>query len=922
LLLSKVLLPESIIGTPLSPTSTLLGWLTGIQAFLVKRASGDSTNTAVVNTLSLNTSIPKSELNPGQIFVIDFEFIIKRTNGIAEGDFAAMPAVREIATQVTPLTETIKSDGTQRESSNDNQGLDQFAKDIEEILSKEGEFSLTIGTGKDRSIAKSYSSKTTIWAVRLGDNSEQGMSFSINEYDHQSNKATPQIFSPRPVLNKLKSGTVEVYPYSTPDDFDITTDNFSTTPISLNFTDIDLDNWLRQFFTSIDNLLSPEYLSSILVIDQKTQRSGANSFITSFGKQKTLLANVAKTLMSAVYKEQESSLVDSAQEALYQQLLEKLSNLYSTRAAISYSSNVNADAKVNCIYDDPQLYGNIAFKDASTDNSQFVLTSPKLTLKTDNAAPLTFMVEASALPTSTDAGVFSSLALDLKFEGAAIEHQISDINGVDNYKASSWLGLVGTKTKDALHADLGEFEMPIFIRSFPATPRMDLQSGKPYTNQPGELSLADLTAWNYSFSYSQDYHFAQDRVYGEIEYNLTAGRESNLTANLPDAFDALAQFINAKPQLEKLLNENIPLINAQTSDVKQIEDAAKVLAAFLKMVNSVTAETNSASELIFNQPMPKLTGNDDLKYEFHIEEGSYKFIPTGNSTEITAWVVKIVSSSGKPPVGLLPGQHPVVKIPGFDHHSVPDNTPLINNNPDKGVYAFWYSPHCESLEGRDCEPLEGSDAQVIKRREVVIEGLNILQRQDAKSNILLKRNEELIPGKPSADDFVYQTPQVSFTNSLVPTIDHSIKFDISTIPSTTESKTLANYLGDFFKALFSTTNNTSTQTIQLECQYAYSLTDGLDKITLPVLMLPPTVINPESDFDVPQGGCPSHEQTEIFICELSNKILSWFNHTNPSTREAVFNFDLTVMSDLTEQPMPLIRLRSLYLSVKLANQSR
>ncbi len=787
LITELAVVPAEQIGTLASPVYTLIGWLVEISLFLTERENGNALYPEPTKALSLSAKSLKTQLNGEQIFALDFEFVISRTQGIAQDDFAAIPGVRQIATPVPPLT-IIKKDGvTVNGSADDKTGLDAFAKNIEDTLSEPGKFTLTVGTGEDRLKADAGGSTASVWGIRLGDNTDNAISFSINEYDKNTKKGTPQIFAPRPVSNKLESKSdITIKDYSNIDDFDLAKNELIGTQKSLNFSDIDLDNWVRQLFTSIDNLLSPEYLSSILVIDNNSSAhpTGITSFAEGFNAQKKALANVAKNLIFRVYKEQESTLIDSAKEALYQQLLDKLSNLYSTKAAVSFSAKVKADVSTAS----PQLYGNVVFNNAIDENSQVVLTSPKLELKTGDQIPLTFLVEAPALlkSDSASAGILPSLSLDLRFDGSSIEHQIAEVPGIKDYKASTWLRLVRPETVVKLQAGLGEFEVPMFIRAFPATPRMDKQSGVPFVTE--NASLEELVSWNYSFTYSQDFHYAQDRVYGEIEYNLKVTGFQSLRA-LADAFIPLAQFVTAKSRLEELLKATVPEISAKTDDQKKINDAAKVLGAFLKMITDV-ATASESSGFFCNHSISRLSGDSNLKYEFHIEEGEYHI------KEGCAWIVKIVSKNAKLPSGLLAGQRPFIDIAGagITRNEIPDNNTVVGTNWSKGIYAYWYS-----LDGK---PLTGDKAQVIEDRTMAMPGMNILEHQDAKSTVFLKRNEELVKGQPSADEFIYQTPSVSFTNPLLPTIDQLEPFNIADLNKGGVPKPLAVLLSGFFNELF------------------------------------------------------------------------------------------------------------------------
>ena len=64
--------------------------------------------------------------------------------------------------------------------------------------------------------------------------------------------------------------------------------------------------------------------------------------------------------------------------------------------------------------------------------------------------------------------------------------------------------------------------------------------------------------------------------------------------------------------------------------------------------------------------------------------------------------------------------------------------------------------------------LPASEGKGIAARMVVLPDLDILERQDANAQVFLRRNEELVPGKPTAEPFVYQTPTVSLSAPLRP----------------------------------------------------------------------------------------------------------------------------------------------------------
>lgn len=900
LLTKPIRVPDDQIGFKDPIAFSLLNLLTAIRDYLKDCCNWEAKHTPKwlsPPSITLRATVSKEDVNKDQLFKLDFQFAIVRTNGVAEGDFSAMPTVRRIATPVPPITTINVNDTQTNKKSADKPDLDLFAKNIEKTLSVKGKYTLTVATGVDRLEADAGGGEAAVWIVRLGETIDQGISFSVLDQN------SPQIFAPRPVSNKLVTREAPVYDYASADDFEIEENKFRGPQQTLMFTDIDLDKWVRQLFTAIDNLLSPEYVSSMLVIDQ--QRPGYPKFLKSFTDQKKALAKVAKNLMSPVYEKQKPTplRLASAQEALYQELLVKLSSLYSTRASVSFGARVNAEIpeKEQC----SRLYGDVNWTEKSDLASQITLTSPKLDLKTGDDADLTFLVEAPAQVTSGSAGVLPAIPLNLRFEGFAIEHQIAEVPGIEDYKVSSWLMLVRPETAQKLQASLGRFDIPMFVRSFPLSPRMEVQTGK--ATSPEATELGQLTSWDYGFAYSQDFHYPQDRIHGKVEYNLR-DKSSMLTRDFGDAFQALAQFAHAQTKLEELLKKTVPGIYATTSGPTEIDPAAKVLGAFLKMVTDVVVQTGSTNELIFQAPLRRQVGEAALTYRFYIEENEETFTPSKGTDTITAWVVTIVSENATAPANF--SDDPYVDIEGYTHQAAP--SPF--SDPSKGKYAYWYLPEDEDAPQT---PLTGDKAQAIAKRTVVLPGMRILQCQDAKSTIFVTRNEELVKGRPSSDAFVYQTPEVSFTNPLHPAITSDQLVDIATLGNGPANKPVKKSLKEHLKALFNELFNPRPDgeaTIQVEVLYNFSLNGGISALFVPVsiLMQPPLTVSIGKSPTEQQGAASNLED---MISQLAAGINHWLAENNPDTCTASLTLKLSIMSNLTRQPMPLLTLTNLSLSM-------
>ena len=874
----------------------LVNWLTEIRDFLkacYEWQSGSLPIPPKTKDITLQAEVNKSDLNKKQIYKLTFQFAFGRTEGVAEGDFAAIPAVQKSAVPIAPLTNVIV-DGQKETQDPTKPELEQFTMDIENTLSSSGNYILTVATGEDRKAGEYHESTKNIWAVKLGDNIKNGISYSITG-------TAPQIFSPKPISNKLISKPANIYEYTSPNDYDPVQNKFTGNQQETTFTDIELDKWVRQLFTNIDNLLAPEFTSSILVIDKLTKAhpTGTTSFMDSFNEQKQALAKIAKELMNPVYKIQEESRLESAKEALYQELLVKLSNLYSTRAAVSFGAKVNADIiEKQDNYFTPQLFGSVVWQDGQDDQakSQVVLTSPKLDLETCEETPLTFLVEAPTLLKSDKSVVLPSLSLSLCYNGTAIEHQISEVPGIKDYKASTWLSFVNAETVEKLHSQFPEFEIPMFIRSFPLSPRMDVQTGTA-TNKKSKI-LSDLTQWDYKFTYSQDFHYIQDRICGKIEFNIRKNQLDSL-ADFIDAFEALAQFYSMNETIQKLLKETVPGIDT-TSSQEDIDKAAKVLGAYLKMISDIASKASEAGGLGVS-PYFNMFAGDENPYEFHIEESEETFKPDDGNEKLTGWVVKIVSENQVPPTGL--SGNPYIEIEGVTTLGIKKLS-----KPEEGLYAYWFKQE-------DDKPLMGKDAQIMQERTLVMPGLQILQRQDAKSTTGIKRNVELVDKHPSADSFVYQTPDVTFSNPLHPTIGSDQPVNIAEIdnPKGTQ-RSLKDNLTALFSDLFK--NSEETVTIQVEAYYAYSPNSGLSDILVPV----PVLMQPPFTVDLVEKPGTGTGESNPLISEMIEKLSSgieyWFTENNPSEEGGILRFKLSVMSNLTLQPMPLLTLSNLGLALK------
>jgi len=992
---------------PVQDDKPLIDWLfagsgssSSIYQFIADRGSFGLEVQPPTPQLRFTNDLELDQVNDSQIFVLSLSFIIRRTGGAVLGDLETTPGIRQTATQVAPLSAKLDAN----DQKPNTLGLSRFATNFEAACRQPGVYQLKVATGVDRTVLASARHGMALWAVRLGLNSDEGISYSIG------NQGKPVLFAPRPISNTLVSKTgVAIYDYKTGT-------GISPTPTrTIDFADIDMDVWGSLFLRAIDGVLSPEYTAAIQLVDKWK----GTDYLADILAQKKLLACIVSQWMIPVF-DGETADPTSAQEAFYQQLLARLSNAYTTRAAIEFKANVQADIndalapndagkaagprfeaaaldtgglwggcqtrvhlqfsnpmdkaaaedKKNYTVPDglmvqkaslsldglwvtlsvlgvttasdlavtasarlkdtasqtlqppftqtvkippipPRLFGNVIQNElghAAAPQSalktqaegQISLTSPKLALRTRTGEPLTFLLTAPDTVKSGGGEVVPFVTLDLTYDGSNIEHQITTVPGIQGYLASSWLHFLISEEASPLTQKLGKFDVPMVLRAFPTSPTMTDQLGTP-TGADGTLS--ELTQWTYSFTYALPFHYPQDFVYCEVEFNIKA--PDLAVRDFEDAFHQLAQFVTVFPEVKKDFEEVVSKIDATTDDKTKIDEAAIAVESFLAMVTNVQKVASGGPGLTMAERRRDFVDNSTLTFNCYIQEGSITY----EGEDDVLMVAIIVTKPGAIDIKKMP---PVVEIEGYDSllHQGTD----CGEKQHDGEQSFCYVYKKKDLNGERAghSPngglyLSAKDGQSIAKRQVKLLGLDILQSQDARSTVYINRNELLIPGKPTAEKFVYKTAEVQFANPLHPTIDTSKKVNIAEIPSHSPAhRSLKEHLNALLDALL--LNNTQERvTFQVETTYSYSVNPILSPVPLPLLMQAP--------LDVQVVGKTQPPSRDQMVADWSAAIGHWFTCHRPAGTEGTLRFDLTIMSNLTKQAMPLLRLRDLELPI-------
>lgn len=942
---------------------------TSIYEFIADRAAWQTAVAAPAASLTFDFPIDPANLNSRQIFLLAVSFVIRRTGGAVLGDLETMPGITRAATEVPPRFAKLGAN-----ENDSTMGLTEFATLFQQALSVPGSYALKIATGVDRARVATARNGSVLWVVRVGlrDDVIEPIAYAI---DHDN---ITTVFAPRPISNELQNHTgVPIRTYQTGK-------GLTGPVVTLDFAGIDMDAWGREFFSSIDGVLTPEFTAAIQIVGKF--RDG--DYLAQLLEQKKQLAAIASLWMIPAFADESGADPKNVREAYYQQMLVALVSAYTTRAAVEYRAKVNATVDEAGYPIIPRLFGPVAFSSprivsaSATDenptdvlvvysapmdeataadptnytittggpvsaaslgadgltvtlslaapaapgvstltvaadvkdrrgrdirpprtvvirrpddvrdaSAEVTFSSPKLDLAVSDSAPVAFLVMAPENVRGGGGEIVASLDLDLAYNATDIEHQISRPEGVEGYVASSWLSFVIRDDEWPLERLLGQTSVPMPLRSFPESPAMNAQT--PLVN-PNAPELSSLTKWAYLFTYSLPVHYPHDRVMCEVAFNLNSGQMAKAAPDLLNAFNELAQFITVFPKVNQDLIQFLGQIDATSDPAGEgVADAAVALESTIEMIRDVT--TKAAGGLVVERRAALRLGDPTLTYSFHIQECTVK--SEGDPLDGAL----LVSLTGKPPEGVA---MPWVRVDDPAYRAERYYGVDCSNSGCDDVERF-----CFVYRDADGHYLSAEKGQTIAGRTVELPGLDLFQRQNAQATTSIRRNVELVPGRASAEPFIYTTSNVSFANPLQPTVDSTRPYDVAALGSSGPVvRSLKDQLANLFDNLLRD-NQQPMVTAQVEVTYDYVLNANLPAVPLPILMQPPMSVAVRG---VVEGAMP----LEDMLTSWSEAIRLWFATVLPLGSSGRLHFSLTLMTNLAHPPMPLLWARELDLGLE------
>ncbi len=823
------------------------------------------------STITKNISVPiKGDINAQVTFPLSVSLIIKRTNYV-DTAFRDNPAVTSSTVQLPPQMVVHNSTSKQND-------LKPFATNFETIFSG---MKLAVGV-IDNSGAQVNDHQ--IWVVRFGTgNIEVAFNQSIYYY-----------YAPKPLSNKLQSRDKIAVDTLTSS---FTIDSSTTSSVSAN--NVDLDAEMRAFLKEIDTMFTPEMFVNAAIISP----SAVSALSTAKQKLALKFTDYVKGLDPNSIGSAEA--LRSATEMYRQECLIELSNFYKMSSVAIVKTNANSNLassfKMNFL-GTPQAAG--------VDDHGVTMTTGK--------APIATSSQSTYMPI----GIFPKKAREqsfyhakLNFHLTALEHNFRkpiELGG-STYELGSWLKFV----KNPSSIPIGSVDIPIPLRTFPSTPRLDRQYATDLANiesSADQNTLMEL-AKSWSLNGSYHHHFvAQDSLSLTVDLGKVAEHHSGTSthgkSHTKDLLDTLVQFKTLYPQLKAELDK----IRAEKDPSPKQTNMSNALESFATLVGDVAdcswdiLGSNAGGSSGGGPPQPAKPTS-----KFEILEGvDSKGFPLKPEDPWRA----IVSMDG--PSNEL-GFFPQLQIPGYETVIDPSK-PL----PTNGV-AY----HFTTTEGKGY--LLAHNAEFLSKRIVAAAPvatdipsktpLNILMSQTGNLTMQIIRNKEL------PTDFWYTTPEVTYKSPLSPLLVSDTVINMAGLGvanGVATNRTLDQHLIHFFDELlksYTTPQGEEDGYFQTVVTFNYPSTMSqnfsLQPISIPITFRLSTAVS--------YGSQASPISKSTYVSSLNAIISHWIKshygtvdklNSNQNILGSWFNFDISLFSSKSATGDPILRLKRVELPSK------
>lgn len=850
----------------------ILTWLRDVVTFL-DEVIQDGPPTNNPPPLVLEVAFDLEGDNPKNLFPLAIGFHIQRDIELVNDQLKDVPGVIEASSRIAPDIEHGDETGSLPP-------LRRFATQIELAFPE-----IHVLTGSRQS---DEGSEADLWLARFGAAPIQGI-----ELDIKADR--PYFFAPAPLATTLLSRPdidhqepVPVYPY-VPGEF-----IGDQVPAPRIVTGIDMESIARDFVTAVDDFLGADLSVPAWILEHNpppgrvapggrvSSRPGQPDPITEpFETIIDAKASIAGAIAGDVIpvlddpKPEPRNLAE-AREQWRQQLLIQLANAYRIETGVQYDVDVKA-MEPPPERAAPRVFGKVVPRSGAPAERAFSFNASSIPLiPGDNGSFLSAMLDVR------QAKAQRNLKVDLDLQLTQIERDIRDVPQIEGYQASSWLSFVNPFVITGDAGALLQPTIPIPLRAYPTPPSLTEQNAAPTIKQftaargadPQALDdgLEEARAWTYAFSY-EGVEADQDTVFAIVDLNV---RQNTPTAfadpDEPDLLEALVQFSAVYPEVAADLEQ---VRNGKDDPVSR--NALASFAWLVQRVGNAWPEWRQSQ-----QALAALREPADRASTFKITE-------LGSGEDPLTVRVSRTRETGAP-IAV-----PVIDIEGY--------TAIAHAVEDAVDYTY------EDASGN---PLSARKGKGIPGRTARIKGFDVLKEENAWSGVYIVRNQDLVPGTRTVEDFLYQTPIVRFIDPVTPLLDPNIEINIAAFTPDSEPHPLIVFLGNFFNAFFKGAVSTGdTRTLALGASYTFGLsgtdTPGPDalRVDKPILITTPR------PFPVNETGGDNP-----FLESVAGEINRWLVENDPIdlSSDGKLQFDLTVYASLADSKLPVLRLRRLTLS--------
>lgn len=808
---------------------TIIKWTADILHYLEGLREGE--NHTEPEQLLLSADLDTEKLNKEDIFNLKVVLSICRDRRLVMPGMGLTQDVWKVQTEILP--------GIAQES----KGALNFARQFYRSFYEPAGIHLELAHGPDRK--EGAFSGDRLWVVRF----QSAQAAGIRIYE---NAAAPVCYAPAPLSTKLLSLThVPIYDYSIERGID-----FSAPSRWLDATDFDPDEWLKTVLEQLDERLSAAFGLALLLIDRKY----GTAYTRQLADAKKQLAERLKNLVMPVFEEvhPHQEWVESIRETCYQEMLDQMKHIYDIRVLlqIPLSIRTSNNTSNNTFMQEeipPRTFGSICTKEPA---SGLKYTSPKLRLV--QSAPSQPALLHTAVTGGDSSASFQHT--ETEYDIRCLEHQITNVPGLEGYQKSSWLHFMRSPQDEnwPLRIRLPQTELPFVLRSYPALPSLTRQEAVAAQYRYSTDLFEQSCLWDYRFVYAGKLQM-QDTVHVTICFNEDSICKSGES---PGFLENLAQFVTVYPQMADVLEQTTASIRDPQADEATMETARKAAHAYIQMLQRLSQSRQDNIRTIADEDLPAAD-------KLHIRvcqrdvDGIYEIEFLAEDGWQEKWQKQLVLSA---------------EIDGWQTQIQTDRT----------ACRFFREPD---------DYLTVKEAVSILERRIVLSRLPVSQCQSACASIFLRRNEQLVPGIRTSDAFVYQTQEARFHDHAVPQLLCEQPVFIADIGGIHQKKELKEHLLTLFQQV---RKEGVAIKLHLLIQYSYVANASLGaRIRLPVALI------------------VSKDETNNVLAEKAAQICDRkISQSAPQGKQARLEMELTLISLMTREPAGILRFTDVRLDVE------